>query len=117
MRVHAQPRVLRWIQLERCPGSDDNCEGEDCNPPGKGTKGSDGGSSGSEGKGSKGNEGRGPWHCTKHGDGSRTCDSTPTCAPGTHPSACGACVTDGDTGDCVPPVRRVAAGSRAAASS
>jgi hypothetical protein len=34
-----------------------------------------------------------------------SCDSsTPTtCSPGTHPAPCGACIDDGDAGDCVPP--------------
>jgi hypothetical protein len=35
--------------------------------------------------------------------GNKTCESVPACAPGTHASACGACVNDGESGDCVPP--------------
>lgn len=68
-------------------------------PPGqekkKGTDSSSDGSSGS-GKGKH-------FKCVKDGKGNKSCESVPDCAAGTHPSACGACVTDGESDDCVPP--------------
>ena len=41
--------------------------------------------------------------CVKDDKGNKSCESVPDCAAGTHPSTCGACVTDGESGDCVPP--------------
>jgi len=43
------------------------------------------------------------FECTKSKDGRATCESETTCAPGTRPSACGACVPEGESQDCVPP--------------
>src|SRR5262249_6950338 len=43
------------------------------------------------------------FNCVVDKKGKRTCDSIPVCSEGTHPSACGACVPDTETVDCVPP--------------
>src|SRR6185369_5797432 len=43
------------------------------------------------------------FNCVVDKKGNRTCDSIPVCSEGTHPSACGACVPDTETVDCVPP--------------
>ena len=55
--------------------------------------------------GGSGGGGHKSWDCTKDDKGNRICVSTPDCAPGTHASACGACVDNSDAsgGDCVPP--------------
>lgn len=42
------------------------------------------------------------WSCDCLSDGT-TCQQPPMCDPGTHPSACGACIPDGTCDDCVPP--------------
>ncbi len=57
---------------------------------------SDGSSSSGGGKGKH-------YKCAKDDKGNKQCESVPDCAPGTHPSACGACVPDGESSDCVPP--------------
>ena len=62
-------------------------------------KGADSSSDGSSSGGGKGKH----FKCEKDGKGNRSCESVPDCAEGTHPSACGACVPDGESGDCVPP--------------
>jgi hypothetical protein len=41
--------------------------------------------------------------CKKDHAGNKSCDSSPSCSPGTHAAECGACVPDGETSDCVPP--------------
>jgi hypothetical protein len=63
---------------------------------------SSGGGTGSD-DGGCGSEGPTPeWQCS--GDGNYvTCNQPPSCAPGSHASACGACVPDGTCDDCVPP--------------
>jgi hypothetical protein len=43
------------------------------------------------------------WSCTKDSAGNKVCESTPTCSPGSHASACGACVLDTEPGECVAP--------------
>jgi hypothetical protein len=43
-----------------------------------------------------------PWNCTES-NGKKTCDGPPSCAAGTHPSKCGACVVNGESDDCAPP--------------
>jgi hypothetical protein len=93
-----------------------DCGKPNCAPPGQTKKdgttdgtgasssssGSDGASSSGGGSGG-GNNGH-HYDCTKDKKGNKTCVSTPDCAPGTHPSACGACVSDSDgPADCVPP--------------
>lgn len=72
-----------------------------CAPPGQTKKdGGGGGASSSSGGGGSGKE----FTCTKDEHGNKSCVSSPQCAPGTHPSPCGACVSDSDgTADCVPP--------------
>ncbi|MDB5218582.1 MAG: hypothetical protein JWO86_6509 [Myxococcaceae bacterium] len=68
---------------------------------GASSSGSSSGSSGSSGGSGGGGK---SWTCTKDDQGSKTCVSTPDCAPGTHAAACGACVDDSDaSSDCVPP--------------
>ena len=93
-------------------GGSGDCGKPVCEPPGQTKKDGDtngGGASSSGGGGGGGGDsgGGGPgkeFTCTKDGDGTKTCVSTPDCAAGTHPSACGACVSDSDsTADCVPP--------------
>ncbi len=60
---------------------------------------SSGSSSGGTSDGGKGKH----YKCVKDKKGNKSCESVPDCAAGTHPSACGACVPDGEAGDCVPP--------------
>ncbi|MCA9584459.1 MAG: hypothetical protein KC657_03790 [Myxococcales bacterium] len=70
------------------------------------SSGSSGGSSSGASSGSSGGGAGGGRHykCKKDAGGNATCESTPSCVPGTHPAPCGACVPDGDDGtDCVPP--------------
>jgi hypothetical protein len=43
------------------------------------------------------------YKCKQDKKGNRTCETIPVCAPGSHASACGACVPDGTKDDCVPP--------------
>ncbi len=43
------------------------------------------------------------WDCVQDANGNKTCQSAPSCGKGSHPSACGACVLDGEPDDCVPP--------------
>ena len=62
----------------------------------------DGGSGSPSSGSSDGGKGK-HFKCEKDGKGNRRCESVPDCAPGTHPSACGACVPDGESSDCVPP--------------
>lgn len=94
---------------------DGACGGKKC-PPGQTKKpsGSSGGGGSSSGKpsddGSGGSSGGGgggkdkTWKCEPTESGT-TCTSEPTCAPGTHPAPCGACVPDSEppSCDCVPP--------------
>ncbi len=68
----------------------------------------DGGTTSEGSTGGRGGETSGdgkPKHykCVKDSKGNKRCESTPDCAKGTHASACGACVSDGEAGDCVPP--------------
>ena len=66
--------------------------------------GGNGGGASSSGGGGSGSGGGKDFKCTKDGHGHKTCVSTPDCARGSHPSTCGACVSDGDgSADCVPP--------------
>jgi hypothetical protein len=65
---------------------------------------SGGASSGGGGASSGGGNPGKHFTCTKDTSGNKSCVSTPDCAPGSHPSACGACVADSDgTADCIPP--------------
>lgn len=74
--------------------------GNNGNGNGNGKGGTSDGTTGTSGGGGKGTH----YKCTKDDKGNRNCESTtPVCAPGTHPSPCGACVTDGEANDCVPP--------------
>lgn len=77
---------------------DSTCDHPSCDAPGQSKKGSSDAGSGSSGSG-KGRH----YKCTKDEQGNKSCEGAPECAPGTHPSACGACVADGDAADCVPP--------------
>ena len=62
------------------------------------------GAGSSSGSSSGGGSGKGKhFKCVKDDKGNRSCESVPDCAAGTHPSACGACVPDGESDDCVPP--------------
>ncbi len=76
---------------------------------GNGNGGGNGGGQGNGGGSSSGSCGGtdhsgGGWHCETDGGGNTTCTKPPVCLPGTHPSACGACVPDGTTTeDCKPP--------------
>lgn len=47
--------------------------------------------------------GGGGMQCAKDAQGNKVCETAPSCAPGTHASACGACIADGETDDCVAP--------------
>lgn len=79
--------------------------GEGSSGAGSSGGGSSGGGAGGgcdAGSGGGGDNGGG-YTCTTGDDGSPTCTTPPTCAPGNHPSACGACVPDGTTEDCTPP--------------
>lgn len=67
--------------------------------PGQEKKNGAGSSSGGTSDGGKGKH----FKCVKDKKGNKSCESVPDCAAGTHPSACGACVPDGESGDCVPP--------------
>mgnify|MGYP000883691108 CR=1 FL=1 len=80
-------------------GASSSSSGGNNGKTGDGTAGSSGssGSSGSDGGGGK------HWKCKKDKKGTVECESAPDCAPGSHPSSCGACVDDGDSCDCVPP--------------
>jgi hypothetical protein len=72
------------------------------------------GSSGGNGNGNAGGNGNGNgggtdhsgggWQCAPDASGNTVCTKPPVCLPGTHPSACGACVPNGPTpDDCTPP--------------
>jgi hypothetical protein len=43
------------------------------------------------------------YKCAKDKKGNKVCESIPTCVAGSHASACGACVPDGEADDCVKP--------------
>jgi hypothetical protein len=43
-----------------------------------------------------------PFNCESN-ESETMCTRPPSCAPGSHPSACGACVPDNSSEDCVPP--------------
>lgn len=93
--------------LPYCPGgggeTSDDGKGKKDAPPGQEKKnGGTGDGTTETGGGGRGGGGK-EHHCTKGGDGSIECESTPDCAPGTIPSTCGACVPEGEEGDCVPP--------------
>jgi hypothetical protein len=48
----------------------------------------------------------GGYTCSKDESGGKSCSGAPsqnTCVAGSHPAACGACVTDDKSGDCLPP--------------
>lgn len=70
---------------------------------GDGSKGSSGGAS-SSGVGD-GSKGKGHTYvCKKDKKGNKACQSVPSCAPGSHPGACGACIGDDEpAGDCRTP--------------
>ncbi len=87
-------------------------DASDSPPPGEGSPDASGGPPPGEGSPDAGGP---PYNCQVV-EGETLCTMPPSCAPGTHPSACGACVPDDTTDDCVPPLR-AAAGSRAEASS
>lgn len=102
--------------LPYCAGSetdggttDGTCTKGNCNAPGQKKKNDGGASSSSDDASADASSGSGSGHgpthykCKKDNKGNKTCESIPECAPGTHPSDCGACVDDGDTSDCVPP--------------
>lgn len=108
-------------------GSIESCEKNNCNAPGQKKKtgqtsssgapgtsdgassegpsgaSSSGAPSGGSSSGSPKKGGAKHYRCAKDKKGNKSCESVPQCAPGTHPSACGACVADGDSTDCVPP--------------
>lgn len=61
----------------------------------------DGSSAGGNGKGKK--AGGHEYTCKKDKKGNKACQSVPTCAKGSHPSSCGACVSDADgASECLP---------------
>jgi|GEM_PF-4242601 len=85
------------------PGHDKKDDGGATTGDGGGTgpgAGAGDGGGGGKGKGKKHDK----WKCERGSEGT-TCTSEPTCAPGTHPAPCGACVPDGEGSgsDCVPP--------------
>jgi hypothetical protein len=103
------------------PGSGSGSVGSGGNPHGgppgnggnphddAGTVGTGGGSAsgggsdnGGGGSGGGGSDHGGGFTCDNP-DGTPVCHKPPTCTPGTHPSACGACVSDGTSEDCTPP--------------
>lgn len=96
-------------ELPYCGGgaSSGECTKGNCDAPGKQKKNRDDGassSSSSDAGSTSGGSSKGKkFRCVKDGKGNRSCESAPRCVPGTHPSACGACVPDGESGDCVPP--------------
>ncbi len=84
-------------------GSSGSPNGNGKTPPGQEKK-AGGSSSGGSSSGGTSDGGKGKhYKCVKDKDGNKSCESVPDCAVGTHPSACGACVPDGESGDCVPP--------------
>lgn len=95
-------------------GDTSECAEPKCKAPGQEKKGSSEGQSGENSSGgttSGGNPNsttdhgsKKPYHCTKDGEGNKSCLSEPTCPPGSHAAPCGACVTDDESSsDCVPP--------------
>jgi hypothetical protein len=70
------------------------------NPPGEG---SDGGTANPPGEGSDGGTDQPPPFTCDTEEGLVACTQPPQCSEGSHPSACGACVPDTTTEDCVPP--------------
>ncbi|WP_146647589.1 hypothetical protein [Labilithrix luteola] len=90
-------------------GGSSDCTQPNCKvPPGQAKKGSSSGQSGENSSGGTSSDGtpgtKKPYHCTKDDKGNKSCLSEPTCAPGSHPAPCGACVTDDESSsDCVPP--------------
>jgi hypothetical protein len=96
-----------------------SCDKKNCTAPGQQKKndgssssgtpsdstssGSPTASSSSGGSSSGGSKTGKHYRCATDKKGNKVCESVPECAPGTHPSPCGACVPDGDSCDCVPP--------------
>jgi hypothetical protein len=86
-------------------GTSSGGSGDGSGSDGSGTSDGAGTSSGGESS-SSGSSGKGKgkhWKCTKDKKGNKSCTSVPDCVEGTKPSACGACVPEGETADCVPP--------------
>ncbi len=79
------------------PHDDAGSAGASCGSSSGGSSGGGGYTSGGEDAGSPG------WNCQNGGDAGVTCSQPPSCQPGSHASACGACVPNSCSDDCVPP--------------
>jgi len=76
---------------------------DDAGTSGGDTTGSGGGYTTGSGGGNGNGGGNGGGYTCDTTNGPPVCHKPPTCAPGTHASACGACVPDDTTEDCTPP--------------
>ena len=85
------------------PGQEKKGGGASDGPSSDGSSSDGPSSDGSTSDGSSGGGKGKHYKCVKDKKGNKSCESVPDCVAGTHPSACGACVADGDASDCVPP--------------